>query len=69
MTNWRDEFPEAECIENGDPFLAEISKLDDIIIDHTYNFEGDEARRTARWATQMQLDFEYEVLERWWYGF
>ena len=39
MPNWREFFPEADCIANGDPYLADIVQADDLITDPRYNAE------------------------------
>lgn len=64
-------FPEAEPIDNGDPFLAEIVKADDIIDDHLYNYEclaldQAAAARVVDWVEARRLSYELEWLYHWW---
>ena len=75
MPDWRDQLidldPEIECVENGDPFVAEIVKADDIIDDHMYNAEAlgvtdSQAARTVAWVERERLSFELSTLFAWW---
>ena len=59
-----DLFPELECVKNGDPFLTEIVKADDVIDDHHWN-DDPEAQRVVLWAERMRMDYELDLLERW----
>jgi len=68
--DYRKCFPEADCIDNGDPFIAEIVKADDIIDDHLFNYEwlgiGEpEGRVVAREISDLRDAYEIETLNRW----
>jgi len=68
---WRDQFPEAECIKHGDPYLADIVKADDIIDDHRYNadllgLKTDDAEAVAEWVERQRLSYELAALYGWW---
>jgi hypothetical protein len=62
----RDEmFPEAECVDNGDPYLTEIVKADDIIDDHRFD-DDPAAQATADWVERERLSYELAALYAWW---
>jgi len=68
--DYRKLFPEWECIDNGDPFIREINKADEIIDDHLYNYEllglGEaEARVVVNEVRALLDEYELEILNRW----
>ncbi len=68
---WREAFPEADCVDAGDPYISMIVNCDDIICDYTYNFEflrvsEEEAAKVARECEQQRLSYELELLYKWW---
>jgi hypothetical protein len=71
MPSYRDLFPEWDCIEQGDPYLTEIGKADDIIDDHRYNaawlgLDESQAAATAEWVERQRLSYELAALYAWW---
>jgi hypothetical protein len=69
--NWRDLFPEADPVANGDPYLTDIVKADDIIADHRYNADllglaPAEAAAVAAWVERQRLSYELAALFGWW---
>lgn len=71
MPSWRDNFPEADCLDAGDPFLREVVKADDDITDLRYNYwlwdlDEETGHRLADQVEREQLSYELGVLYRWW---
>lgn len=65
-----DAFPEMEPIRRGDPFVALLSKYDDIVIDiindATFGeMDDSEAEALIRDVERERDDWEIETLERW----
>jgi hypothetical protein len=64
-------FPELECVQNGDPYLTDIVKADDIITDHRCNsdwlgIEPAAAEQIAAWTERARLSYELAALYAWW---
>jgi hypothetical protein len=72
IIDWREFFPEADCVKAGDPFWTTISQYDDCITDHRYNYEwlGLTQEAGAATADRLELEqrnFELQTLFRWWF--
>ena len=63
--------PEYDLWKAGDPYIVEIVKADDLILDHECNYEwlGEtetQGQAVADRIAQLRLSYELETLYRWW---
>lgn len=68
--DWRELFPERDCLRNGDPFLARIVAFDDAIVDYSINagwlgVDAATARATVQSLDAERAAYQVETLTRW----
>jgi len=68
--DWREFFPERDCLRNGDPFVARIVEFDDLIVDYSFNagwlgVEAATARATVQSLDAERAEYEVDTLSRW----
>lgn len=61
--------PESTC--TGDPYIAEILKFDEVIVDHTYyvgwrDVADGSTDAMVAWGEVTRFIYELKTLYRWW---